>query len=84
VAVRLRLQRTGRKNRPFYRIVAADARAKRDGKVIEILGHYDPLAKEEGKQFVVKRDRVTHWLSVGAQPTDTVASLLKKASIPVR
>jgi len=84
VAVRLRLQRVGRRNRPFYRIVAADARAKRDGKVLEILGHYDPLAKDAGKQFVVKRDRVTHWVSVGAQPSDTVASLLKKAAVPTR
>ena len=81
MAVRIRLKKTGRKHRPCYRIVAADARAKRDGKVLEILGHYDPLAAEVDRQVVVKRERVQHWLSVGAQPTDTVASLLKRAGI---
>ena len=78
VAVKIRLKKTGRKHLPSYRVVAADSRAKRDGKVLEVLGHYDPLAADEKKQFVVKRDRVQHWLDVGAQPTDTVASLLKK------
>ncbi len=81
MAVRIRLKRMGRKNRPFYRIVAADARAKRDGKVLEVLGYYDPLAREEDKQVAVKRDRVQHWLGVGAQPTETVASLLKRGDI---
>ena len=78
MAVRIRLQKTGRRHLPCYRIVATDARTKRDGKVLEILGVYDPLAKEEAKQVVVKRDRVQYWLGVGAQPSDTVASLLKK------
>jgi len=81
VAVRLRLQKTGRKNRPSYRIVAADNRGKRDGKVLEILGLYDPIAKEEAKQVTVKRDRIEHWLGVGAQPSDTVANIIKRAGI---
>ena len=80
MAVRIRLKRTGRLHLPCYRIVATDVRAKRDGKVLEVLGVYDPLAKETAKQVVVKRDRVQYWLGVGAQPSDTVASLLKKAA----
>ncbi len=81
MAVRIRLKRMGRKNRPSYRIVAADAQTKRDGKVLEILGHYDPLAPDETKQVALKRDRVQYWLSVGAQPTDTVANILKRADV---
>ena len=81
MAVRIRLKKTGRKHLPCYRVVAADGRAKRDGKVLEILGYYDPLAADADKQFVVKRERVQHWLGVGAQPTDTVASLLKKTGV---
>jgi small subunit ribosomal protein S16 len=81
VAVRLRLQKTGRKNRPCYRIVAVDSRAKRDGKAIEILGVYDPLEKDDAKQAVVKRDRAAYWLGVGAQPSDTVTSIFKRLGI---
>jgi len=79
VAVRIRLKKTGRRHLPSYRIVATDARTKRDGRVLEVLGSYDPLAKDTAKQVVVKSDRVRYWLGVGAQPSDTVASLLKKA-----
>jgi len=81
VAVRIRLKRMGRRHRPFYRIVAADQRAARDGKVLEMVGHYDPLAADKEKQVVFKRDRVQHWLGVGAQPTRTVAGMLKRAGI---
>ena len=81
MAVRIRLKKIGRKNRPFYRIVAADARAKRGGKVLETLGHYDPLAPDENKQLAVKRDRIQYWLGVGAQPSQTVASILKRAGV---
>ena len=81
MAVKIRLKKMGRKNRPFYRIVAADARAKRGGKEIEVLGHYDPLAAEKEKQFVLNRDRVQYWLGVGAQPTDTVSGLIRRAGI---
>jgi small subunit ribosomal protein S16 len=71
----------GRRNRPFYRIVATEGRSKRDGKSIEILGHYDPLVVDKEKQVVLQRDRVQYWLGVGAQPSDTVASFLKRAGI---
>lgn len=76
MAVKIRLSRTGAKKRPFYRIVAADARAPRDGRFLEKLGTYNPLT-EEGTLFL-KQDRVDYWLSVGAQPTDTVRRLLRK------
>jgi len=79
--VRIRLQRMGRRHRPFYRINAIDIRTKRDGKVIEKLGTYDPCHKDEDKQVELKADRAQYWLSVGAQPSDTVAGLLKKAGV---
>ncbi|WBP84025.1 30S ribosomal protein S16 [Mycoplasmopsis edwardii] len=72
--VKIRLKRMGSKFRPVYKIVAADARAPRDGKFIEALGHYNPNSKE----LVLNRELVDKWLSQGAKPTDTVANLLKK------
>lgn len=78
VAVRLRLKRMGRRHRPFYRIAAMDSRTQRDGRVIEFLGHFDPLEPDQAKQIVVKQDRVDYWLSVGAQPTDTVKRLIER------
>jgi len=83
VAVRLRLKRLGRRHRPFYRIAAVDQRKKRDGRVIEELGHYDPLAADVGKQIVLHGERVRYWLSVGAQPSDTVKGLIKRAGLEV-
>lgn len=82
MAVRIRLKRMGRKNRPFFRIGAFDVREERDGKHIEHLGHYDPLEKDKDKKVVLKKDRIEYWLSVGAKPTDTVANFLKKNKIP--
>ena len=79
MAVRLRLKRMGRRHRPFYRVAAIDARAKRDGRVIEELGYYDPIAKEEGMQFSLKQDRIDYWLSVGAQPSGTVRRLIERS-----
>jgi small subunit ribosomal protein S16 len=76
--VRIRLKKLGRKHRWFFRIVVADARAPRDGRAIEELGTYDPLAKDDDKKVVLKADRVRYWLSVGAQPTEKVQVLLKK------
>jgi small subunit ribosomal protein S16 len=76
MAVKIRLSRTGAKKRPFYRIVAADTRAPRDGRFLEKLGTYDPLSTD--KRLELKTDRVEYWLGVGAQPTDTVARLLRK------
>ena len=81
MAVRLRLKKMGRRHQPSFRIVAADARSKRDGKVLEEIGYYDPLAKDEDKQVVLQRERVQYWLSVGAQPSETVAGMIKRAKI---
>ncbi len=79
--VKLRLKRTGRRHRPYYRIVAVDLRNRRDGEPIEELGHYDPLEKDAARQLVVNPERAAHWLSVGAQPSETVAKLLKRAGV---
>ncbi len=79
--VRIRLQRMGRRNRPFFRIVVADARAPRDGAFIEIIGHYDPLP--DPATIVVNKERALFWLSRGAQPTDTVRDLFRKVGIEV-
>ncbi|MEX0593538.1 MAG: 30S ribosomal protein S16 [Balneolaceae bacterium] len=77
--IRLRLQRRGRRKRPYFHIVAADQRSPRDGRVIERLGRYDNVS--ENKQLTLDEERVIHWLRVGAQPSDTVRSLLKREGI---
>ena len=79
MAVKIRLRRAGRKKAPTYRIVVADSRAPRDGKFIEIIGQYAPRTGEQALNL--KNDRVNYWLDSGAQPTDTVRSLLRKAGI---
>jgi len=71
----------GRTNRAFYRLSAIDSRSPRDGRVIEELGSFDPLHKDQAKQFVVKLDRCKHWLDVGAIPSETVSSLLKRSGL---
>ncbi|HMO27092.1 MAG TPA: 30S ribosomal protein S16 [Tepidisphaeraceae bacterium] len=81
MAVKLRLKRFGRTNRPFYRLNAVDSRSPRDGRVIEELGHYDPVEKDQTKALVLKLDRCKHWLDVGAIPSETVSSLLKKSGL---
>ncbi|TFJ82261.1 hypothetical protein NSK_006381 [Nannochloropsis salina CCMP1776] len=82
MVVRLRLQRFGRHDRPFYRIVAADSRAPRDGRFIERLGSYDPIASKDGvKEVRLHSDRIKYWLSVGAQPSDRVAWLMSKYNL---
>ena len=81
MAVKMRLMRIGRRNRPFYRIAVMDARTKRSGKTIEVIGHYDPLAKDPSKTTVVKKDRAEYWLKVGAVPTETVVSILRKHDV---
>ena len=73
----LRLKRMGRRHRPFYRLNAMDKRAPRDGRVIEELGWFDPIAPED-KQLKINVERVDYWLSVGAQPSRTVCGLLKR------
>ena len=77
--VKLRLRRMGAKKRPSYRIVAADSRSPRDGAFIETVGFYDPIT--DPATIKVDLERARHWLSVGAQPTETVTSLLKKAGV---
>ncbi|CAK4674128.1 hypothetical protein LEN26_012311 [Aphanomyces euteiches] len=82
MVVRLRLARWGRTHSPFYRIVAADARCPRDGRHLEVLGTYNPIAAADGvKELRVNNDRVKYWLSVGAQPSDRVSFLLGLANV---
>jgi small subunit ribosomal protein S16 len=76
--VRIRLKRIGSKNSPAYRIVVADSRSRRDGRFIEEIGTYLPLQKSD--QVKLDHERAQHWLQRGAQPSQTVASFLKKAS----
>jgi len=84
VAVRIRLKRFGRRHRSFFRISAVDSRRPRDGRVLEELGWYDPQAKTPDRQVSLKRERIEYWLSVGAQPTDTVRDLLRRHGIAVK
>src|SRR5689334_16603491 len=76
MAVSIRLRREGTKNRPYYRVVVAHSRSPRDGKFIEIIGTYDP--KQTGQNSSFDIERAEYWISKGAQPSDTVRSLLKK------
>jgi small subunit ribosomal protein S16 len=78
VSVRIRMKRMGRKNRPFYRLCAIDQRSPRDGRVLEELGHYDPMCRETDARAILKGDRIKHWISVGAQPSENVQVLIKK------
>ncbi|MCF7791111.1 MAG: 30S ribosomal protein S16 [Victivallales bacterium] len=75
MAVRIRLKRTGAKNKPCYRIVVADGRSQRDGRFIENLGYYDPRHEDES----INLERANHWLSVGAQPSETVDNIIRRA-----
>jgi len=77
--VRIRLRRTGKTKQPSYRLVVADQRSPRDGKFIEIIGHYNPV--RQPKVLEVKADRARYWLGVGAQPSETVVYLLKKVNV---
>ncbi|MDY6908246.1 MAG: 30S ribosomal protein S16 [Chloroflexota bacterium] len=77
--VKIRLRRTGRRNRPSYRVVVADSRAPRDGAFIETIGHYDPLT--DPPTIVIDEDKALKWLREGAQPTQTVTSLLSRLGI---
>lgn len=76
MSVKIRLARHGAKKKPFYRIVVADSESPRDGRFLEIVGTYNPL--QEPAEVTVKQERLQHWMSQGALPTDTVKSLLKK------
>lgn len=78
MSVRIRMKQMGRKHRPFYRICVMDARRPRDGRVLEELGIYDPMVPDTDARAVLKGERIAHWLSVGAQPSDKVKVLIKK------
>jgi len=78
VSVRIRMKQFGRKHRPYYRICAMDIRRPRDGRVLEELGTYDPMVPETDARAVLDGERIAHWLSVGAQPSDKVRVLIKK------
>lgn len=79
MAVRLRLTRVGGRKNPIWRVVAADQRSKRDGRVLETLGHYN--AQTQPSTIVLDEERVRHWLAKGAQPSETVSKLLKTQGI---
>ena len=79
MAVKIRLTRMGKKKNPFYRVVVADERSRRDGAPIEEIGYYNPMT--EPADIKIDADKANKWLGNGAQPTDTVRSLLKKAEI---
>jgi small subunit ribosomal protein S16 len=78
VSVRIRMKRMGRPHRPFYRVCAVDSRSPRDGKVIEELGYYDPMVRDVDARAILNGERITHWLSVGALPSERVEVLIRK------
>jgi len=89
MSLRIRLSRSGAKKRPYYRIVVADGRSPRDGRFIERVGTYNPmLAKDAAERVTLKEDRIKHWMSLGAQPSDRVvrflaaAGMMEKPAIP--
>ena len=81
MALKLRLARAGTTKRPYYHVVVADARSPRDGRFIEKLGTYDPKLSDDSKRVTLVTERIQHWLSVGAQPTDRVLRFLDTAGL---
>ncbi len=81
MSVKIRLRRMGNTHRPVYRVTTIDQRRAVDGRCIEELGHFNPGLKDESKQATLKLDRCAYWLSVGAVPSDTVATLLRRAGL---
>ena len=81
MSVRLRLKRTGRRNRPFFRIGAFHHTTRRDGRPIEDLGWYDPLVVDRDKSFQIDGERAQYWIAQGAQPSETVRSMLKRRGL---
>ncbi len=77
MAVAIRLTRQGSKDRPYYKIVVVDSRARRDGRFIEQVGTYDPM--QEGENYKIDMEKVDKWISCGAQPSETVNSIIKKS-----
>jgi len=83
VSVKLRLKRMGRRHRPYYRLAAVDTRAKRDGRVIEELGYFDPLSTDPDAGLSIDTKRAQYWLGVGARPSETVRTLLRRQGVDV-
>ncbi|MFA5552940.1 MAG: 30S ribosomal protein S16 [Phycisphaerae bacterium] len=81
MAVKIRMTRMGRRHRPFFRINAIESKMPRDGRILEKLGHYDPIEKDESKQLILNIERVKYWLEKGAVPSDTVSQLFLKQGI---
>ena len=81
MAVKIRMARMGRRHRPFYRINAVESRTPRDGRILEKLGHYDPIEKDTNKQIMLNLERVKFWIDQGAIASDSVAEILKKNGI---
>jgi len=81
MAVKIRMTRIGRRHRPFFRINAVDGQTPRDGRILEKLGHYDPIEKDPAKQIVLSRERIEYWLDKGAVPSDSVSQILLRAGI---
>jgi len=81
VPVRIRLKRMGRRHKPSYRVAVVDGRRARDSKVIEEVGSFDPMVTDESRQTTLKADRIQYWISVGAQPSDTVRRMLVKHGV---
>ncbi|NCG08800.1 MAG: 30S ribosomal protein S16 [Verrucomicrobia bacterium] len=79
MALKIRLQRHGASHRPFYRMVVTEAAARRDGRFVEVLGTYEPQANKPENQLLLKLERIDYWKSVGAKPSDTAASLIRRA-----
>ncbi len=77
----IRMRRAGSKNRPFFRIVVTESAAAREGRFIEIIGHYNPRTKPE--TLTLDRERLAHWVGKGAQPSDTLRTLIARAPVPV-
>ena len=84
MAVKIRMARFGRRHRPFFRINAVDSRTPRDGRILEKLGHYDPLEKNVEKQVVLNIERIKHWLDLGAVPSDSVSDILARHGIKTK
>ncbi|MES2309855.1 MAG: 30S ribosomal protein S16 [Verrucomicrobiota bacterium] len=78
MALSIRLRRDGTKNSPYYRVVVTEGRSKRDGKFVELVGTYDP--KKAGTNYTLKSDRIAYWMKVGAKPSETVASMIKRTA----
>ncbi|MEO6014677.1 MAG: 30S ribosomal protein S16 [Devosia sp.] len=81
MSLKLRLARAGTKKRPYYHVVVTDARNPRDGRFIEKIGSYDPMLADDSKRVIINIERATHWLGVGAQPTDRVLRFLDAAGL---